>query len=88
MDHAVDVTIEADEKTEFSLVLDLALDLRVGRIFLGEGFPRIDERLLQAERNAALDRIDFEYLNLDLLLVATIFPGCTFFLSRTFPTHG
>ena len=67
MDHAVDIPVEADEKTEFGLVLDLALDLRAGRIFLGEGFPRIDERLLEAERNAALDGIDFENLNLDLL---------------------
>ena len=67
MDHAVDIPVEADEQTEFGLVLDLALDLRAGRILRGEGFPRIDERLLEAKRDAALDRIDFENLNLDLL---------------------
>src|SRR5205807_8212191 len=67
MDHAVNIPVEADEQTEFGLALDLALDLRAGRILRGEGFPRIGERRFEAKRDAALDRIDFENLNLDLL---------------------
>src|SRR5450631_661227 len=67
MNHTVDIAIEADEKTELGLVLDLALDFRTGRIFRGESFPRIDEGLFQAKRNAALNGINFENLNLDLL---------------------
>src|SRR5271168_907047 len=67
MHHAVDVAVEADEQAEFGLVLDLALDRRADRMFLREGFPRILQGLLQAERDAALGGIDLEHLNLDLL---------------------
>ena len=38
-----------------------------GRILLDEHFPRIAHGLLEAERDAALDRIDLEDLHLDLL---------------------
>src|SRR5580700_1355546 len=65
--HAVDVTVEAEEQAEFGLVLDLALDLGAGRIFLQEHLPGIAHGLLEAKRNAALDRIDLEHLHLDLL---------------------
>src|SRR5579864_5242598 len=65
--HAVDVAVEAEEQAELGLVLDLALDLRAGRIFLEEDLPRIAHGLLQAKRDAALDRIDFEHLDLDFL---------------------
>src|ERR1700719_977569 len=65
--HAVDVAVEAEEEAEFGLVLDLALDLGAGRIFLQEHFPRVTHGLLEAKRNAALDRIDLEDLHLDLL---------------------
>src|SRR6185437_15241447 len=56
--HAVDIAVEADEQAELGLVLDLALDDRPDRELLGEGFPRIGERLLEAERDAALVGID------------------------------
>src|SRR4029077_14402799 len=59
--------VEAKEQAEFGLVLDLALDHRAGRIFLDEDLPRIADRLLETERDAALDRIDFKHLHLDLL---------------------
>src|SRR4029077_319423 len=59
--------VEAEEQAELGLVLDLAFDLRAGRIFLQEHFPRIAHGLLQSERNAALDRIDFQHLHFDLL---------------------
>ena len=36
-------------------------------MLLGEGFPRILQGLLEAERNAALDRIDFQHLHVDFL---------------------
>src|SRR6185437_6190878 len=65
--HAVDVAVEPEEQAEFGLVLDLAFDLRAGRILLEEDLPRIAHGLLQPERDAALDRIDFEHLHLDLL---------------------
>src|SRR5579864_8164051 len=67
MDHAVDVTIEAEEQAELGLVLDFALDHATGWIFLDEHLPRIAHGLLEAERDAALDRIDFQHLHFDLL---------------------
>src|SRR5262245_18199092 len=65
--HAVDIALEADEQAEFGDVLDLALDVAAGRKLLGEHHPWIVEGLLQAERDAALDRIDLEHLDGDLL---------------------
>src|SRR5712691_8396020 len=67
MDHAVDVAVEPEEQAEFGLVLHFALDQAAGRIFFDEHLPRIAHGLLETERDAALDRIDFQYLNLDLL---------------------
>ena len=67
VDHAVDVAVEAEEQAELGLVLDLAFDLGAGRILLDEHLPRIAHGLLEAERDAALDRIDLEDLHLDLL---------------------
>ncbi len=67
MDHAVDVAVEAEEQAELGLVLDLAFDDRAGRILLDEDFPRIAHGLLETERDAALDRIDFEDLHFDFL---------------------
>ena len=67
VDHAVDVALEADEQAEFGDVLDLALDLAAGRILLGEDHPGIVLGLLEAERDAALDRVDLEDLDGDLL---------------------
>ena len=61
MHHAVDIAVEADEQAELGLVLDLALDRGADRILVGEGFPRIGEGLLQAERDAALVGIDLEH---------------------------
>ncbi len=67
MDHAVHVAVEAEEQTELGLVLDLAFDDRSGRILLDEDFPRIAHGLLETERNAALDRVDFQDLHFDFL---------------------
>src|SRR5215470_8890572 len=67
MHHAVDVAVEPEEQTEFRLVLDVALDGRPDRMLLDERFPWITHGLLEAQRDAALDRIDLEDLHLDLL---------------------
>src|SRR6185312_2200532 len=67
MDHAVHVAVEAEEQAELGLVLDFAFDRRAGRVFLDEHFPRIAHGLLETERDAALDRIDFEHLHFDFL---------------------
>src|SRR6202045_2551544 len=67
MDHAVDVALEPEEQAELGLVLDLALDRRSHREFLDEHFPGIAHGLLEAERNPALDRIDFENLHFNFL---------------------
>jgi hypothetical protein len=53
VDHAVDIAIEADEQAEFGRVLDFALDDGTDRVLLGEGFPRVVLRLLEAERCGA-----------------------------------
>src|SRR3984957_7480 len=67
MDHAVDVALEAQEKSELGLVLDLAFDRRSDREFFDEHFPGIAHGLLEAKRDPALDRIDFENLHFDFL---------------------
>ncbi len=67
MDHAVDVAIEAEEKTELGLVLDLALYGRARGMLLGEGFPRIRQGLLETQRDAALHRIDLDHGNFHFL---------------------
>src|SRR4051812_8992916 len=67
MDHAVDVAFEAQEQTELGLVLDFAFDGGADRELLDEDFPGIAHGLLEAERDAALDRIDFENLHFDFL---------------------
>src|ERR1700761_1103304 len=67
MDHAVDIAFEPEEQTELGLVLDFALDGGTDRELLDEDFPGVAHGLLEAERNAALDRIDFEDLHLDFL---------------------
>src|SRR5438132_1688169 len=67
MDHAVDVAVEAEEQPELGLVLDLALDHGAGGIFLDKGLPRVAHGLLEAERDAPLDRIDLEDLYVHLL---------------------
>src|SRR5690606_7053783 len=67
VDHAVHVVVEADEQAELGLDLDLALDNRARRMVAREGFPRVLERLLEAERDAALLRVDLEHDDLDFL---------------------
>jgi hypothetical protein len=79
VDHAVDIAFEADEQTELGLVLDLALDLGADRMGLREGFPWVLQGLLEAQRDAALDGIDFEDRHFHFLQVETILPGWTFF---------
>src|SRR5579875_212089 len=67
MHHAVDVTGQADEDAEFRDVLDLALEVGADRILLLEALPRVGQALLEAERDAALLRIDVQHHDLDLL---------------------
>src|SRR5882672_2471111 len=67
VDHAVDIALEPEEQTELGLVLDLAFHRRSDREFFDEHFPGIAHGLLEAERNPALDRIDFENLHFDFL---------------------
>src|SRR6185312_13328981 len=67
VDHAVDIAGQADEQAELGDVLDLALELGIDREPVGELVPRILETLLEAERDAALVRIDIEHHHLDLL---------------------
>src|ERR1700691_900340 len=67
MDHAVDIALEPEEQAELGLVFDLALDRRSHRELFDENFPRIAHGLLEAERNPALDRIDFQHAHLDFL---------------------
>src|SRR5262245_1586418 len=67
MHHAVDVPVEAEEEPELGLILDLALNDGSGWIFLDEHLPRIAHGLLEAERDAALDRIDLEDLYIHFL---------------------
>src|SRR5438445_3500328 len=67
MDHAVDVALEPEEQAELGLVLDFALDRRSDREFFDEHFPGVTHGLLEAERNPALDRIDFQNLHFDFL---------------------
>jgi hypothetical protein len=81
VDHAVDIAFEADEQAELGLVLDFAFDFGAGRDGLCEHFPRILERLLEAERNAALVGVDFENDHIDFLAGRQdLADGCTFFL--------
>src|SRR5690606_8773217 len=61
------IAFEADEQAEFGLVLDFAFDFSAGRMREGECLPRVFQRLLEAERNTALGRIDFENDNVDIL---------------------
>src|SRR5580700_5470249 len=75
MHHAVDVALEPEEQAELGLVLDLALDHRTDRELLDENFPGIAHGLLEAERNPALDRIDFENLHFDFLRGRDDFAG-------------
>ncbi len=67
MHHAIDIAIESEEQAELGLVFDFAFDHRAGRIFLHKQLPWVAHGLLEPERNAALDRIDFEHLHLDFL---------------------
>src|SRR6266702_2033930 len=67
MDHAVDVAFETQEQTELGLDLDLALDGRTGRVTFDEDLPGVAHGLLETERDAALDGIDFQHLHFDFL---------------------
>src|SRR5262249_47336742 len=67
VDHAVHITIDAEERAEFGLVFDFALPRGARRMLLDEHFPRIAHGLLETERNPALHRIDFENLHFNLL---------------------
>src|SRR6476469_8206431 len=84
MDHAVDVAVETQKQTELGLVLDLAFDRRTDRELLDEDLPGIARGLLEAERDAALDRIDFENLHFDFLRGRNDLAGVHVFLG---PRH-
>jgi hypothetical protein len=78
--HAVHVAVEADEQAEFGLVLDFAFDFGADRELFCERIPRVLQGLLEAERDAALDRVDFQHITSTSWEVDTILPGWTFFL--------
>src|SRR5579884_128905 len=65
--HAVDVAGQADEQPELGDVADFAFELAADRVFLDERLPRVGQRLLEAEADAPLLRIDVEHHDLDLL---------------------
>ena len=67
MGHAVDFTLEADEKPELGDVLDLALDLGIGGVQGKEGLPRVILALFEAQRDAAFFRVRVEHHDLDFL---------------------
>src|SRR5471030_2022495 len=58
VDEAFDARFQFDERAVGDEVGDLALDLHVHRIFLGDLVPRIDGLLLEAEGNAFLFAVD------------------------------
>ena len=59
--------LEFHERAVRHEVRDLALDLHVHRIFLGDLVPRIHRLLLQAERNALFFAVDVEHEHFDFL---------------------
>src|SRR5438132_5746431 len=65
--HAVDIAGQADEQAEFGDVADLACEGAADRMLLDERVARVGERLLQAEADAPLLRVDIEHHHLDLL---------------------
>ena len=67
MDHAVEIVADADEEAELGDVPDLAFDLAADGVGGHEGLPGIVLGLLDAEADAALDRVDVEDLDVDLL---------------------
>ncbi|MNZ54488.1 hypothetical protein D3C78_723890 [compost metagenome] len=67
VNHAVNIAFEANEQAEFGLVLDFAFNFSAGRMAVGKCLPRVFQRLLEAERDTALGRIDFENDNVDFL---------------------
>src|SRR4051812_38342777 len=67
MHHTIDVSLETQEQAELGLVLDLAFNRRSDREFLDKDFPGVSHGLLEAERNPALDGVNFENLHFDFL---------------------
>ncbi len=65
--HAVDVVVQADEQAELGGVLDFAFDGRADRVGGDEGVPRVGHGLLQAQRHAALGRIDVQHHHVHFL---------------------
>ena len=71
VNQAVDARLDLDERAEAREVADLAVDARADRVLERQHHPRILLRLLHAERDLLLVRIDLEHHRLDRLADAT-----------------
>ena len=67
VDEAFDARFQFHERAVRHEVRDLALDLHVHRILLGDLVPRIHRLLLQAERHALFLAVDIEHEHFDFL---------------------
>src|SRR5215211_6241155 len=67
VNEAVDARLDLDERTEAREVANLAVDARADRVLERQHHPRILLRLLHAERDLLLVRIDLEHHRLDRL---------------------
>src|SRR5688500_3665741 len=67
VNEAVDAGLDLDERAEAREVPDLAVDARAHRVLERQHHPRILLRLLHAERDLLLVRVDLEHHGLDRL---------------------
>src|SRR4051812_31708567 len=67
VNQAVDARLDFDERAEAREVANLAVDARADRVLERQHHPRILLRLLHAERNLFLPRIDLEDHRFDRL---------------------
>ena len=67
VDEAIEAIFDFDERAEFGDVADFAGDDGAERIFFGGEQPWIGQRLLDAERNAAIAGLDVEHDDIDFV---------------------
>src|SRR5690242_9466896 len=67
VNEAIDARLDLDERAEAGEVSHLAVDARADRVLERQHHPRILLRLLHAERDLLLVRIDLEHHRLDRL---------------------
>ncbi len=65
MNHAINITVEADEQAELGRILDFAFNDRADRVAGGKAIPRVGDCLLKAKRDAALFLVDFKNDDID-----------------------